>query len=87
VKSALHGFESGRIVRLPGGQYVEVHDQIEEHERWKLLDYEEHKPLPVRPNEKGKITVGRRTRSAFSNWFLEDRVSPVSERELESQKH
>jgi ubiquinol-cytochrome c reductase cytochrome b subunit len=52
-----------------------------------LLDYEEHKPLPVRPNEKGKITVGRRARSAFSNWFFEDRVSPVGERELEAQKH
>ncbi len=25
---ALHGYESGRIVRLPGGEYVEVHEQL-----------------------------------------------------------
>lgn len=80
---ALHGYESGRIVRLPGGEYVEVHQQLDDHERWKLLDYEEYKPLPVRPNEKGKITVGRRLRSAASNWFFEDRVIPVTKKELD----
>jgi ubiquinol-cytochrome c reductase cytochrome b subunit len=84
---ALHGYESGRIVRLPGGEYIEVHEQLDEHERWKLLDYEEYTPLPVRPNENGKITVGRRLRSATSNWFFEDRVSPVSQKELENQPH
>ena len=27
---ALHGYESGRIVRLPGGEYNEVHEQLDE---------------------------------------------------------
>jgi hypothetical protein len=31
---ALHGYESGRIVRLPGGEYVEVHEQLDDYERW-----------------------------------------------------
>jgi ubiquinol-cytochrome c reductase cytochrome b subunit len=84
---ALHGYESGRIVRLPGGQYIEVHEQIDEYERWKLLDYTEYKPVTVRPNDQGKITTGIRLRSAMSKWFFEDRVSPVDNRELESQKH
>ena len=26
----LHGFETGRIVRLPGGEYVEIHQQLPE---------------------------------------------------------
>jgi ubiquinol-cytochrome c reductase cytochrome b subunit len=34
----LHGFETGRIVRLPGGEYIEVHQQLSEYERWRLLD-------------------------------------------------
>ncbi|MBT2499359.1 hypothetical protein J7E25_09630 [Agromyces sp. ISL-38] len=29
----LHGFETGRIVRLPGGEYVEVHRPISDDER------------------------------------------------------
>ncbi|KRC59159.1 ubiquinol-cytochrome c reductase cytochrome b subunit [Agromyces sp. Root81] len=29
----LHGFETGRIVRLPGGEYVEVHEQLNPDER------------------------------------------------------
>lgn len=84
---ALHGYESGRIVRLPGGEYIEVHEQLDEYERWRLLDFEEYKPISVRPNEKGKITTGIRLRAAFSKWFFEDRVSPVSQKELDAQKH
>lgn len=80
---ALHGFESGRIVRLPGGEYVEVHEQLDEFERWKLLDFDEYKPLMVRPNSKGKITVGTRLRAGVSRWFFQDRVLPVDAKELE----
>jgi hypothetical protein len=31
-----HGWETGRIVRLPGGEYVEVHAGGGEQERWRL---------------------------------------------------
>ena len=34
---ALHGFETGRIVRLPGGEYVEIHEPLDEYERWRLV--------------------------------------------------
>ena len=84
---ALHGYESGRIVRLPGGEYIEVHEQLDDYERWRLLDFQEYKPVTVRPNKQGKITTGIRLRSAVSRWFFEDRVAPVDQRELESQKH
>jgi ubiquinol-cytochrome c reductase cytochrome b subunit len=84
---ALHGYESGRIVRLPGGEYIEVHEQLSDYERWKLLDYTEYQPLTVRPNDQGKITVGTRLRASMSRWFFEDRVEPVDARELESQRH
>ena len=80
---ALHGYESGRIVRLPGGEYVEVHEQLDDFERWRLLDFEEYKPLTVRPNDKGRITVRTRLRAGFSRWFFEDRVLPISQKELE----
>jgi ubiquinol-cytochrome c reductase cytochrome b subunit len=80
----LHGYESGRIVRLPGGEYIEVHEQVDEYEQWKLVDYELYQPLMLRPNEKGKITGSMRFRVWMSRWFFEDRIAPATKGELES---
>ena len=30
---ALHGYETGRIVKLPGGEFIEVHEQLSDYER------------------------------------------------------
>jgi len=84
---ALHGYESGRIVRLPGGEYIEVHEQLDEYERWRLTSYNEYKPLMIRPNADGKITAGQRMRAGLSRWFFEDRIIPVSKNEIESGHH
>jgi ubiquinol-cytochrome c reductase cytochrome b subunit len=84
---ALHGFESGRIVRLPGGEYVEVHEQLSEYERWRLVSFDEYEPLMIRPNARGRITGAQRTRAALSRWFFEDRISPVTKTEIEQQHH
>jgi ubiquinol-cytochrome c reductase cytochrome b subunit len=84
---ALHGFESGRIVRLPGGEYIEVHQPLDEYERWRLTSYNDYTPLMIRPNADGKITVNQRIRAGFSRWFFEDRIVPVSKGEIESSKH
>lgn len=84
---ALHGYESGRIVRLPGGEYIEVHEQLDDYERWRLVSYEEYQPLMVRPDARGRITARQRVRAGLSRWFFEDRISPVTQKELESQRH
>ncbi|MCU1585727.1 MAG: ubiquinol-cytochrome c reductase cytochrome b subunit [Microbacteriaceae bacterium] len=80
---ALHGFESGRIVRLPGGEYIEVHEQLDDYERWRLVSYNEYKPVMLRPDSKGRITAGERARAALSRWFFEDRISPVTTTDIE----
>ncbi|MBB5641192.1 cytochrome b [Cryobacterium roopkundense] len=82
----LHGYESGRIVRLPGGEFIEVHQPVDEYERWKLVSYNDFKPLMTRPNAQGKITVVEKVRAGLSRWFFEDRITPVSQAEL-SQAH
>ncbi|TFC52628.1 ubiquinol-cytochrome c reductase cytochrome b subunit [Cryobacterium sp. TMT1-21] len=79
----LHGYESGRIVRLPGGEYIEVHQPVDEYDRWKLVSYNDYKPLMIRPNADGKITVGQKARAGLSRWFFEDRIAPVNNTELE----
>ena len=83
----LHGFESGRIVRMPGGEYIEVHEQLDEYERWRLVSYEAYEPYVVRPNEEGKIGFWRNVRGAMSRWFYEDRIAPVTKGELEAASH
>ncbi|MCU1515100.1 MAG: ubiquinol-cytochrome c reductase cytochrome b subunit [Microbacteriaceae bacterium] len=84
---ALHGFESGRIVRLPGGEYVEVHEQLDDYERWRLVSYNDYKPLMIRPNAEGRITMSQRMRASMSRWFFEDRITPISQNEIESGEH
>lgn len=84
---ALHGFESGRIVRLPGGEYIEVHEQLDDFERWRLVSFDEYQPIMVRPNDDGKITAPQRVRAGLSRWFFEDRIAPVTSSEIELQKH
>ncbi|MGY4856804.1 cytochrome bc1 complex cytochrome b subunit [Cryobacterium sp. AP23] len=79
----LHGYESGRIVRLPGGEYIEVHQPVDEYERWKLVSYADYKPLTLTPNAKGKISPAQRVRAGLSRWFFEDRIAPVGSKELE----
>ena len=80
----LHGYESGRIVRLPGGEFIEVHRTVDQFDRFKLVDYETYEPLVVRPNAKGRIGFWQNARSAMSRWFFEDRLTPISQSELDA---
>jgi len=84
---ALHGYETGRIVRLPGGEYIEVHEQLDEYERWRLLDFQEYEPLMVRPDARGRISPVQRVRASVSTFFFEDRIAPVRRSELEASHH
>lgn len=43
-----HGYATGRIVRLPGGEYVDVHQPIDDEERWRLVAHEHPQALPAR---------------------------------------
>ncbi|MFM1951764.1 MAG: hypothetical protein RJA33_558 [Actinomycetota bacterium] len=43
----LHGRETGRLVRLPHGEFVEVHEPISAEEAWKLTAHEQLAPLEL----------------------------------------
>jgi len=83
----LHGYESGRIVKLPGGEFIEVHQPLDEYDRWRLVSFTTYEPLMIRPNSRGKITIGQRIRAGLSRWFFEDRIAPVTKGELEAAHH
>ena len=80
----LHGYETGRIVRMPGGHYIEVHQPLDAYERWRLVDVQEYAPLALRPNERGVVTHSQRLRARLSRFFFEDRLGPVTNAELEA---
>ncbi len=84
---ALHGRESGRIVRLPHGEYIEVHEALDAHDLYKLVDFKDYQPTLARPNAKGKITVSARLRARVSRFYFGDRVSPATQTEIEANQH
>ncbi|MBU6143856.1 MAG: ubiquinol-cytochrome c reductase cytochrome b subunit, partial [Acidobacteria bacterium] len=84
---ALHGRETGRIVRLPHGEYIEVHEPLDKYDLYKLVDFKDYQPTLARPNAAGKITVRARIRASLSKFYFKDRVSPATQREIEEARH
>ncbi|WP_374947483.1 cytochrome bc complex cytochrome b subunit [Agreia sp.] len=80
---ALHGFETGRIVRLPGGEYVEMHTAVNSDEQWRLAGGSRPASVPARPNEAGRLSVIERARGRLASFFFEDRIVPHAESSTE----
>jgi len=80
---ALHGRETGRIVRMPHGEYIEVHEPLDKYELYKLVDFKDYQPTLARPNAQGKITLRARLRAALSRFYFEDRIAPATQTEID----
>ncbi len=83
----LHGRETGRIIRMPHGEYIEVHEPLDKYEMYKLVEYKSYQPTLARPNSDGKITLKARMRASLSKFYFQDRVSPVGQLELDAAHH
>jgi ubiquinol-cytochrome c reductase cytochrome b subunit len=91
----LHGRETGRIVRLPHGEMIEVHEPIPEARKWELTQHTVHRPAEVGPTTDANGVPRRRlmaakVRAKVSRFYFEDRVEPPTPdevRELESSGH
>ncbi|MEV5071999.1 cytochrome bc complex cytochrome b subunit [Microbacterium sp. LMI12-1-1.1] len=69
-----HGYETGRIVRLPGGEYVEIHQPLDETERARLAMPDDptgsaHEPIT---GEAGPLT--RRLRLGMRRYYNGGRI-------------
>jgi ubiquinol-cytochrome c reductase cytochrome b subunit len=83
----LHGMESGRIVRLPHGEFIEVHEPLSPQDAWMLVQHDAHRPLPLPQAQDGNGvrrpgSRAARIRTKLSHFWFEDRVEPVSPAEL-----
>ena len=91
----LHGRETGRIVRLPHGEFVELHEPLNEVDRFDLTNYEAPAPVaaPAPTDAHGltrRVSRAERRRARLSRFFFEDRVAPATPdevREIEASGH
>jgi ubiquinol-cytochrome c reductase cytochrome b subunit len=89
----LHGYETGTIMRMPSGEYIEVHAPVSDEERAKLLAGDTYRPLEIEtePDENGvrpkrKPLDSMRARiSAF--YYAEAIEKPTAEELAEAEHH
>jgi ubiquinol-cytochrome c reductase cytochrome b subunit len=89
---ALHGRESGRIVRTAEGSFFEVHESLPEQERWTLVQHETLTPqeLAATTDANGVRRVSsrkERARAKVSSFYFAEGVHPVTPAELLAAHH
>ncbi|MFJ6686921.1 cytochrome bc1 complex cytochrome b subunit [Streptomyces werraensis] len=88
----LHGRETGRIKRLPHGEFIEVHEHLDRQAQYTLLSREDYAPLSAPeqtlngvPNPQGRKEM---LRYRLSRWLYGDLVPLPTRQELrEAREH
>ena len=87
----LHGYESGRILRLPHGEFIEVHEPLPPKERAILESaiesYRAPLPAPQKVDANGVRNKRYRLdllRSKLSHWYYADDIKPPTREEIEA---
>jgi ubiquinol-cytochrome c reductase cytochrome b subunit len=89
----LHGRETGRVLRLPSGEFLEIHEPVDDEYRAKIMSKTDLEPLalPEAVDENGVAhPAGRKLKrkSRWSRFFYADNVPLPSDEELaEAQLH
>ncbi len=89
----LHGRETGRMLRLPNGEFLEIHEEVDEETRAKIMSKTEVAPLalPEAEDENGVAPPARlrlRVRSRLSSFFFAQKVPLPTEDEIaEANRH
>ncbi|WP_308291235.1 cytochrome b [Microbacterium ureisolvens] len=77
-----HGYETGRIVRLPGGEYIDVRHTLDDTERMRIAVPPPPPPPDLGPDRRGTRSVARRLRARLWALYAQDRVAaePLADR-------
>ena len=87
-EKVLHGMETGVIMRLPNGEYIEKHAPISQEEMWRLTAHE-RRELPPAPAEEDAHGVAnpasrkQRLHAKLARWWYADDVQKPTRQELE----
>ena len=85
----LHGMETGNILRLPHGEFIEIHAPISDEEKAVLMSKPDRIPLPA-PEEMDENGVRQpgarmhRLRAKLSNFYYADNIPLPTREELEA---
>jgi len=74
---AVHGIETGRVVRRPDGGYVEERRPVNAYRRWSLAGFVRIAPAPL-PDTGHRISPARRLRVRLTTLFDESRLTPLA---------
>jgi ubiquinol-cytochrome c reductase cytochrome b subunit len=87
-EKVLHGRETGVIMRLPDGEYIEKHAPLAQGQMWRLTAHERREVLadPATEDVNGVVNPGtrkQRLRARMSRFWFGDDVPKPTRRELE----
>ena len=88
----LHGYESGQILRLPHGEFIEIHKPITDAEKAVILSKQDYSPLQLEAAVDENGVRNPKSRKAklqarMSNWFYGDNIPVPTAAELEAAAH
>jgi len=89
----LHGRETGRIQRGAAGDFHEIHEPLDPHTRWTLVQHEADAPLELEPAvdangvEDKKKARKNKLRARLYSFYFDGAVQPVTPAELEAAHH
>ena len=92
-ESVLHGKETGRLMMLPHGEFVEVHEPLTAEQKWTLTQHEQQGPLQIEAEDARGVRNPKSIRAKLQNRMskaaTETIVKPTAEqvKELESGHH
>jgi ubiquinol-cytochrome c reductase cytochrome b subunit len=86
----LHGRETGRLLRMPSGEFVEVHEPISPEKAWILTQHEQNPPLALPETDARGVrragAIKNKLRARISNANAES-VAKVTTQDLKEIEH
>jgi ubiquinol-cytochrome c reductase cytochrome b subunit len=89
----LHGRETGRLVMLPHGEFVEVHEELTPERKWLLTQHEQNAPIELEVTDKTGVRnpkgIRAKLQAKFSASNAEAVAKPTAQdiKQLESGHH
>jgi ubiquinol-cytochrome c reductase cytochrome b subunit len=79
----LHGRETGRLVRLPHGEFVEVHEPLSQEQKWTLTQHEQTPALALPETDNAGVrrpkSITSKLRARMSRAAAEQVAKPTSD--------
>jgi ubiquinol-cytochrome c reductase cytochrome b subunit len=88
----LHGYETGRVLRLPNGEFIEVHGELSVEEKAKIMGKVDVQPLAELPESdehgvKNPKHKKSQRRAALSRFYYQDNIARPTDAEIEEASH